>query len=368
MRIGFDARMMGPEVRGIGRYCERLLARLADQDDGNEYIVFTRPEAAHLVPSKMKTVVTGIKWYGFAEQFELGKIFDAEKLDLIHVPHWNAPLLLRTPLAITIHDMILWEYPSLASTTLNPAAYFAKYLFYRLLVSRNAERAKIVFTVSESAKNSVLRNLKISPEKIIVTPNGFDPLPDPSGTAIPEKPYLLSVSSGYPHKNLGTFFRAAKELFSDDLRLGAVVAGTDPAFMRRLKDEARKILGEESGRVIFAGIVTDEALAGLYRNAEALIFTSRAEGFGFPVLEAMAAGAPVISSSIDAVREVSGGAAILVPTDDAGGYAAAFREIAGNPAKKSALISAGKRRAAAFSWKTTALLTQNGYNRDFSTR
>jgi glycosyltransferase involved in cell wall biosynthesis len=367
MRIGIDARMMGPDSRGIGRYVERLLTHLAELDNENEYTVFTRTEAAALVPKNMKTVIAGIRWYTLAEQMKLGKIFDAEKLDLILVPHWNAPLGLKTPLAMTIHDMILWEFPSLASTTLSPLAYFAKYFFYRLVVAKNAERAKIVFTVSESAKNSILRNLMISPEKIIVTPLGIDPF-DTGHSPSVVPPYILSVGSGYPHKNMATFFKVAKELMASDPQLRTVVAGTDPAFAGKLKKQAEEIVGKDIDRVKFAGLVSDPELGELYKNANALIFTSEAEGFGLPPLEAALAGTPVIASNIDTSREMLGNAVSLVRPTDAAGFAAAYRKIMADPSRKTSLLSAAKARALTFSWERTACLTADGFKRVFSTR
>lgn len=391
MKIGIDARMMGPTSRGIGRYIERLVAHLSIIDKENalrpaqgdrekyEYTVFTRKEAASLVPKSMKTVIVDIPWYSFAEQFKLGKIFDAERLDLIHVPHWNAPLHMKTPLAVTIHDMILWEHPSLATTTLPPLVYWLKYFFYRYVVSKNAERAKIVFTVSESAKNSILRNLNVSPEKIIVTPNGIDPLPNlplPSvgegarraGESCPSGPYILSVGSGYPHKNMETFFRVAKELMADDRELATIVVGTDPAFSGRLKKQTKEIMGNDIDRVKFAGLVGDAELGALYQNANALIFTSLAEGFGLPPLEAALAGTLVIASDIDTCRETLGHAVPLVAPTDVGGYVAAYRKIMDDPANKAAILSAEKAIAQTFSWERSARLTLAGYKRAFSTR
>ncbi len=372
MRIGIDARMMGPESRGIGRYVERLILHLAlrqaqgDKNE-NEYVVFTRKEAAHLVPASMKTVITDIRWYTVAEQTKLGKVFDAEKLDLVHVPHWNAPLFLKTPLAVTIHDMILWEHPSLASTTLAPIVYWAKYLFYRFVVAANAKRAKIVFTVSQSAKNSILRNINISPEKIIVTPLGIDPFMD-HGPWSMVHPYILSVGSGYPHKNMRTFFKVAKELMAGDPQLATVVAGTDPAFIDRLKEQAEDIVGKNIDRVEFTGLVPDAELGRLYANANALIFTSKAEGFGLPPLEAAIHGTPVIASSIDTSRETLGNSVPLIDPADIEGFIAAYRRIMADPVHKTSILSASKARAEEFSWDKMAQRTVRAYEQTFSTR
>ena len=386
MRIGIDARMMTPKAtRGIGRYVEELVRAMLTAAPEHRYVLVTRtaihPFSAH--PS-VETVVADVPWYGIAEQVRMPGVLRSMKADVVHVPHWNAPLRLKTPLAITIHDMILWEHPSLASTTLSPLKYWAKYFFYRFIVSQNVKRAKIVFTVSESAKNSILRNLKVSPEKIIVTPNGIDPLPYNPPPSVGEDvqplfiknrgwtgegcPYILSVGSGYPHKNLPTFFKVAKELMTSNSQLMTIVAGTDPAFSKRLKKQAEEILGNDIDRIKFAGLVSDAELGKLYKNANALIFTSQVEGFGLPPLEAALAGTPVVASSIDTSREMLGSAVPLVNPTNVAGFVVAYRKIMANSAYKTAIISAAKAQAQIFSWDKTARLTQAGYKRIFSTR
>jgi glycosyltransferase involved in cell wall biosynthesis len=363
--------MMGPEVRGIGRYVNKLLEHLAAIDKEHEYVVFTRQVAASLVPASMRTVICEVPWYSLREQRELPAIFDGARLDLMHVPHWNAPLKLKTPLVITIHDMILWEHPSLRATKLSPLVYAAKYLFYRHLVSTNARHARKIITVSNSAANAILRTLDVPAEKISVTPLGIDPLPiatDPTPYSLLPTPYLLSVSSGYPHKNLTTFFIAADDLMNDDQSLHAVVCGIDPAFLPRVQREAEGIMLGNMPRTHLLGVVPDEQLGALYRDAHAFIFPSLAEGFGLPPLEAALVGVPVIASDIDTARETLGDASLLVPPTDVQAYLAAYRRLMTDPALKTANIQAEKERASRYSWDKTARLTLEAYRDAFSTR
>jgi len=373
MRIGIDARMMGPEVRGIGRYVNKLLEHLAAIDKEHEYVVFTRQVAASLVPASMRTVICEVPWYSLREQRELPAIFDGARLDLMHVPHWNAPLKLKTPLVITIHDMILWEHPSLRATKLSPLLYAAKYLFYRHLVATNARHARKILTVSNSAANAILRTLDVPAEKIAITPLGIDPLPESHNPSLPPLSlrggeYLLSVSSGYPHKNLATFFIAADELMNDDQSLHTVVCGIDPAFLPRIQKEAEGIMLGNMPRTHLMGVVSDAELGALYRDAHAFIFPSLAEGFGLPPLEAASVGVPVIASDIDTVRETLGDAALLVPPTDVQAYLAAYRRLMADTALKNANIEAGKSRAHEYSWDKTARLTLAAYRDAFSTR
>lgn len=366
MKIGIDARLMGKDVRGIGRYVEELLKELANKSQNIEYTVFTREESASLVPSGMKTVLTDIRWYTLREQLELGKIFDAEKLDFIHVPHWNAPLTMKTPLLVTIHDMILWEHPTLATSTLPAWKYWLKYWAYRFVLATNAKRASKIFTVSQSAKNAILRHLPISPEKISVTPLGVNPFP-PAPAAGKASPYVLSVGSGYPHKNVKTFFLAFKELVASDRELRAKIVGTDPAFRARLAKQAEEILGLDFSRVDFAGLVSDSELGALYKNAQALIFTSQAEGFGLPLLEAALADIPIVASAIDTSREMMGNAIPFVAPLDAKGFAQKFQQIQANLEYKNAIIASAHSRIQAFNWERTAELTLDAYRQAFST-
>ena len=395
--------MMGPEVRGIGRYVSKLIEHLAIIDTKNQYTIFTRPKAAALVPATMRTIITDVPWYGLREQRELPKLFDSTGLDLIHVPHWNAPLRLRTPLIITIHDMILWEHPTLRATTLSPLAYAAKYFAYRYVVSKNAARAKKILTVSQSAANAILRNLKIPAEKIFVTPLGISNNSTPSEThlldfeehragptsvsdrakrnsareaelsRVPKneqmttRPYILTVSSGYPHKNLSTFFRVADELMNRDQTLHAVVCGIDPAFMSRINHQAKQIMGVNVSRLQLLGVIPDAELGALYQNAHVFIFPSLAEGFGLPPLEAAAVGIPIIASNIDTARETLGEAALLVPPTDIQAYLAAYDRLEHEPDLRQQLISKGKARAELFSWQKTAEATLTAYHETFST-
>jgi len=367
MRIGIDARMMGRDVRGIGRYVERLLAHLALQDSENRYTVFTRPSAVDLVPAGMETVVTGIHWYGLAEQWSLPDIFEGRGLDFVHVPHWNAPVRMRVPLIMTIHDMILWERPALGATTLSPIRYAMKYLGYRLTVSANARRARRILAVSESARSAIFRTLGTPPEKVAVTPLGIDPLIRGDLPPGVRPPFVLSVGSGYPHKNLTTFFHTADQLMNEDQELQAVICGTDPAFRDRLVREAKGIFMGNFPRVVFTGVVPDPELAALYANANALLFTSFDEGFGLPLLEAAAVGLPVVASDINTSRETLHDAAILVPPTDIHAYLHAYRRLMAEPTIKDRNIVAAKARVADFSWERTARLTLAAYREAFST-
>ncbi len=367
MHIGIDARMMGKEVRGIGRYVERLLTHLAAQDTENHYTVFVRSSSAHLVPPNMESVIADIPWYGLHEQWKLPDVFRSRGLDLLHVPHWNAPVRSRLPLVMTIHDMILWERPTLGATTLSPILYAAKYLAYRQVVASNARRARMILSVSESARSAVIRTLGTAPEKIRVTPLGIDPLPE---ATLPEgvlAPYILNVGSGYPHKNLATYFHVVDQLMNDDPSLSAVACGIDRAFLPRITREAKKILVRNFPRLKLMSVVSDHHLGALYRNAKAFIYTSMDEGFGLPPLEAALAGVPVIASDINTARETLGNSVLLVPPKDINGFISAYKKLQSEPAFREGSIAEAKSRVHHFSWERTAKLTLAAYRDAIST-
>lgn len=193
-------------------------------------------------------------------------------------------------------------------------------------------------------------------ERIVVTRLGAPALPAPGRASTPG-PFLLAVGELRPRKALDVLLDSLARPELDGMRV--VLAGPPGAAEASLRAQAAR-LGLAS-RVTFAGPVDDTALAELYRDATALCFPSVAEGFGLPVLEAMAAGAPVVASDLDVVREVAGDAALLVPARDRDALAFALARVATDTALRARLAAAGRARAATFTWAATAEATIAGY-------
>jgi alpha-1,3-rhamnosyl/mannosyltransferase len=220
---------------------------------------------------------------------------------------------------------------------------------FRTFVPRSARRADRVLAVSELTKRDVVERYGIAEEKIVVTPNGVDPIFTPDG-AIPERrPYALFVGGIQPRKDPVTAIEALA-LLNGDLEL--VMVGAEKRGGPEVREALRR-LGLEQ-RVELAGHVGHEQLAGLYRGAACLVFPSRYEGFGLPVLEAMASGTPVVAANAGALPEVAGDAAILVEPGDAAAIADGIRRAL---TERERLVAAGLERARSFSWAETARRT-----------
>jgi glycosyltransferase involved in cell wall biosynthesis len=264
------------------------------------------------------------------------------------VAHFQHAIPLRCPCrsVVTVHDISFEREPGLMG--------MRDRLVFRAAVPRSARRADRVLAVSERTKRDLVELYDIPQEKIVVTPNGVDPAFTPSGPREDGTPYALVVGTIQPRKDPESAIEALALLGDDSLRL--VFAGPDKGG-REAAERAAATAGLQ-GRVEFRGHVTQDELAALYRGAACLVFPSRYEGFGLPVLEAMASGTPVVATTAGALPEVAGDAAILVeernPAALAGGIERAL-------ADHERLAAAGLERASHFSWAETARRTVEVY-------
>jgi glycosyltransferase involved in cell wall biosynthesis len=221
---------------------------------------------------------------------------------------------------------------------------------FRATVPRSARRAARVLAVSEKTKRDLIELYGLPGQKIVVTPNGIDPAFSPDGPSLDGDPYALFVGALQPRKDPQAAIEALALLGDGDLRL--VLAGPDKG--GRAEAERAASRNGLQGRVDFRGHVPQQELAALYRGAACLVFPSRYEGFGLPVLEAMASGTPVVATTAGAVPEVAGDAAILVAPGDPAALADGVREAL---AKREQLVAAGLERARQFTWVETARRT-----------
>lgn len=265
------------------------------------------------------------------------------------------PLRLSVPGVLLINDLQPWHYPENFS--------WHKRLYLRTFVPPSARHAAAVVTISQFSKNDIVRVLDIPPEKIeIVTLSGpaYSRVDDPEIIAaarakydLPAR-YLMCLASSYPHKNLDGLVRAYALYLKDhpgsDLHLAL------PGMPRQAHNDIRTIAErlEISHRVHQPGRIDKEDLAALYSGAEAFVFPSKFEGFGMPVLEAMACGTPVLSSTAAALPEVYGDAALEFEPDDIHEMAAAISRITDDEAVRCELIEQGYEQVKRFSWERSA--------------
>lgn len=227
---------------------------------------------------------------------------------------------------------------------------------FRTLVPRAMDRADRILTVTEWAKADMVDRYGIDPAKVVVTPNGVDDELSPDGPRAERPPYLLFVGGLQRRKDPVTAVRALGRLRERGTELDLVIVGRDRGERRQVlsEAEARRV----ADRVEILDYVTRDQLIALYRGAEALLFPTRYEGFGLPVLEAMACGTPVVASAVTSIPEVAGDAAVLVepmnPEAVAEGVLEAIRDA-------DRLVAAGVARAARFRWSTAAARTAAVY-------
>lgn len=372
MRIGFDARFFGPEGKGLGRYTQRLIENLERVADGHEFVVFLRRENFDLyrpASPRFRKALADFRWYSLTEQIRYPGLIRREGIDLMHFAHFNVPVATPCPFVVTIHDLILFRYPTLRATTLHPLWYGIKYAAYRAVIARAARKARRIITVSECTKRDIVASLGVKPERVEVTYEAADPLPasslNPQASSLGSKgirePYLLYVGNAYPHKNLGTLLEVFKRLREGGLDAQLVLVGKMDHFYERLREEARCLGLLDRRDVVFYGFAEDDELAGLYRRARLYVFPSLLEGFGLPPLEAMRYGVPVAASDSSCLPEILGEAAIWFDPRDREAMRAALLRAFRDEALRARLIAAGHERARRFSWKDCAERTYRIY-------
>lgn len=260
----------------------------------------------------------------------------------------------------TIHDLIQLDHTTPREWV--RAAIAAPWMRRMIAASRQ------VVTVSEHSRARLLERFPEAAGRITVIPNGVAPVFLPRGIDGPASsreaplpalralgvagPYLLTVANKKPHKNLELVIRAFARLATVDAALRLVLVGDRFPHLTRLMTLARSL--GVADRIHDLARIPDAQLAALYRQAEVCLFPSRQEGFGMPVLEAMAAGVPVIAVDVPPISTLVGEAAILVPVDDVEGMAAAVDQLRRDPAQRAARIEAGRAQAATYTWDRSA--------------
>jgi glycosyltransferase involved in cell wall biosynthesis len=309
MRVGLDTSPLVQTQAGTARYVRGLLAH-------NQYERLSWGGSRRLA-----TLVRDLWWYPH------GLPHEARGLDVVHCPTFRGPVRSAVPVVVTVHDLAVLRHPG----TFNP--WTRRYS--RFAVPRVARAARRLIAVSEFTRGEIVELLGVPAERIRVIPNAVGEPFVPDGPAA-DGDYVLAVGTLEPRKNLGLAQQAAG-------RRGV---------------ELRVVGARGWGGVDvdgWLGRVSDQELAELYRGARCLVYPSLYEGFGIPVLEAMACGTPVVTSAGGATEEVAGGAAVLVDPHDPAAIAAGIEEAV---ARRVELRARGLERAAQFTWERVAAETR----------
>lgn len=370
MVIGIDARLY-QEGLGLGRYIAKILLHLEGVESPHTYVVFLTKKNWHLYEPKnprFRKVLADIHWYTLAEQFVLPFIFLREKLDILHVPHFNAPIFYPKKYILTIHDLILIKHPrsaTSAASTRNPLIHLLKYRAFRFIIRHVVRRASHIIAVSSSVKKDIMKEFGILNDRISVVYESADPLPPAEQCAsLPIKEneiFFFYAGNAYPHKNLDVLLDAFQIIAKQYPSVKLFLCGQDDFFRKRITE---KIGGMGfASKVTHLGTVSDACLHWLYVHACAYVFPSLEEGFGIPAVEAFAHHCPVLASNIPVLQEVCGDAAQFFDARKPDEIAMAMKDMLEHPEKREQLIKKGAERAGLFSWDRAASETSAIYRR-----
>ncbi|HVR29841.1 MAG TPA: glycosyltransferase family 1 protein [Thermoanaerobaculia bacterium] len=368
-RICIDGRKLNDF--GIGTYIRNLLRALAEIDSDNHYWVLVGRQSRGFVDrlgGNFHALHESSSVYSVRELFTVSWALRRLRPDVYHATHYVLPAYLPCPAVVTIHDIIHLLYPQFLSSRLAP-------LYARVMIGRSLRLGRRIITVSANTRDDLQDFFGVEPGTLRVVYNGVDETFRRALTPAEieaklqgfriGRPYLLFVGNPKPHKNLENLLRGyarALEITPSDTTLACV--GDREGESARLRYLCRSLGVAE--RVAFLGHVPEDVLPALYQGALAFLYPSLYEGFGLPVVEAMASGVPVITSANSALREVAGGSADLVNPHDVEDIAKAIARCIASPAHRAALVERGTTRSADFDWRTTAERTLEVYREAMS--
>ncbi len=371
MRIGINGLLLSAESgyrqSGIDRYLRGLLSALPEALPDDELIVFADTVAIepagrfglHPAPAFTRNRALRVAW----EQGGLPRAIKHDKLDLFHGAAFALPSRLPVPGVVTIHDLAFWRWPE--QVPKRRGIYLA-----RAVVSATKQARRII-AVSEATKRDVVELLQVDPDRVDVTPLGVDArlrrTPGEEIVAFRQRnelphPFILAVGTREPRKNLPALIRAF-----------ASIAGSIPHDLIHaggagwLTDELDEAVAEANlgDRIRFVDYVPHDELPLWYSATDCFIMPSLYEGFGLPLLEAMACGAACIATNRSSLPDVAGDAALLCDPDEEG-IAGALSTLLHDGELRQRLREAGPFRAAGFTWQRTAELTAESYRKALS--
>lgn len=279
--------------------------------------------------------------------FTLPRWIEKNQPDLLHCPAPLTPTRSSRPVVVTVHDVVPWDHPEWMTRRI--------VRYYRALLPRLIARSAHVITSSEYSRRRMLELFDLDPERITTVPLALDPKfttggadPEHLRAAGADSPYVLTVGTLQPRKNIdGAIAGFVRMREQSERALKLVIVGA-----RGWRDDELMKLIEQSPYsedIVVAGRVDDATLVDLYRGAEAFVFPSRYEGFGYPPLEAMACGTPVVSSDNTSIAEAIGDAALVVDPDDPASIGAALLKVVEDRDLAAKLTASGAAQAAKFS-------------------
>jgi glycosyltransferase involved in cell wall biosynthesis len=352
LRVGLDVTALLSGATGVARYVRELAVAVEQRDVQLIPFAIGRGDHADALPGGTKRLRIPLRV--IHRSWSLAGIPTAQYLapgcDVVHTPDLVPPPS-RIPCVLTVHDLVALEHPEL-----HPRRAV---IIQRRQLAAARDRAAVVLTVSQ-ATAAALHSRGVDPERIVVAPNGVTAMPLPDRSLVPDHPYLLAVGSLTPRKGLETLVAALSRAELDGSVRLVLAGGAGWGAQRVLDAIKHHDLGE---RVTCLGPVSDAQLAGLYEGCIAVCVPSVAEGFGLPLVEAAAAGAPVVASDLPVFHEIDGCVALYAPPGDEHGWADALERVVADEQLRSESAARGRALTCKHTWDRTAAITIAAYER-----
>ena len=366
MRLLLDVSAVPARPAGAGVYTCRLAAALDRLGECDLHLLARRGDAGRwqelAPPATVHAVVPPARPARLAwEQLRAPALADRLAIDLWHGPHYTVPLRLRVPAVTTIHDLTFFEHPEWHERS--------KVVFFRQMIPRSVDRAAAIVAVS-SATAEAVEEILAPPAPVLTIAHGVDHARfhpaadveddlarlDPLGV---RPPYIAFVGTIEPRKAVPTLVDAFARIAGDHPDIRLVLAGMDGWGT----EEARAAVAASgvATRIVRVRWVPDDALPALFRQAAAVAYPSHEEGFGLPALEALACGAPLVTSAESPMAEIAGPAALLVPPGNPGALAWALNRVLTDPDLATRLRQEGPKSAAPYTWESSARLHLDAY-------
>lgn len=357
-KIAIDARESGTST---GRYIDNLVKNLSQLDSGHEFVLLAklhRAEHFRQIAPSFEVVEANFAEFTFSEQLGFAHQLKKLRLDLVHFGMTQQPILYKGKTVTTIHDLTTARF---RNPSKNFIIFSAKQLVYKWVIKVVAHKSAAIITPSEFVKKDVVNFAHINKNKVFVTYESADKIkdsPEPLQN-LKSTQFIMYVGRPQPHKNLQRLVLAFRKLQKTHPNLKLVIVGKKDILYQQLEQFVKD---QGIPDVIFTGFVSEGSLRWLYEHTAAYVFPSLSEGFGLPPLEAMAHGAPIVSSSSTCLPEIYGTAAHYFNPLNIDDIVTKIDEVLTSTRLRQQLIKNGQKQIQKYSWRRMAEQTLEVYN------
>lgn len=359
MRIGIDARAAMQVNDGIGRYACELLAEFSRRDSADEFIVLKNPltRVSFALDGRFREIVVAADRFGAQEQMVLPGLLSSLRLDVFHALHFALPLAYRGAMVMTVHDILPilspWSFGRGGMRNVVASAYLS------MVIRASIRRSRLVAVSSDNTLRDVVTHLHADERKLrkaYLGINSAEFTPPSDAPEVPARlgltrPFFLTVTNFKPHKNTARLVEAFRLFRQHTPGTSLAIVGADARGLAQSLGDPRALAAED---IHILGYQDDRTVTALLSRSIAFVYPSLYEGFGFPVVEAMAAGAPVISSTAASLPELGGDAVLYVDPNDARAFVSAMEMVFRDEQLRRTLREKGRIQANTFSWRSTA--------------